>query len=288
MNSFDPHQNVRHSHGSSKGKRWSQMKCIVCSSATEPHCEKNFVVSGLDTVLYMRCVGCGFVFSETHRRMLPQEWAKLNEAYHQGYQGRDSNSDDPRWRERIRLQAAVLDDLVLLGLLRSEASWLDYACGDGALFDLVRHDGVTKHLHDEFMSRDGYLTRTEIERRKYDLVVTTSVFEHLTERHQLDFIDSLVDSRGVMALHTLVSERVPDEPSWFYFLPVHTAFFTNESMRILFKDWQYRASLYNVESRLWFLFKDPPDDFDKILQAANSRVGRPRYSVKSGFVDYWK
>jgi hypothetical protein len=61
-------------------------------------------------------------------------------------------------------------------------------------------------------------------------------------------------------------------------------------MKILFREWGFTASIYNVESRLWFWFRTGTDRVEKIIRKANELPGREilYYHFKRGFMDYWK
>lgn len=265
------------------------MNCIICDGAMSYFFSKRFDAFGLENVDYWRCGDCGFVISKTHADMSPAQWTALNHAYHSSYQGKDENADDPRWIERLREQTRVLSDVVDLGLLSGETRWLDYACGDGRLSDLLRDERLDLAKYDRYMGgRAGYLTERDLVPRSFGFVITTSVFEHLIERAHFDTIESLVASDGVLGLHTLVSENVPRDPSWFYLLPVHCAFHTNASMSLLLQQWGYTSSIYNVSSRLWLCFKRSPAELHERIEAANRRPFAPPYIAKDGFVDYWK
>ncbi len=265
------------------------MKCIICSGRMEFYFSKDFDAFGLGKVDYWRCRDCGFSMSRTHAEMTRAEWESLNRQYHSTYQAKDSNADDPRWTERLQSQATVLADAVQVGLLNGDGRWLDYACGDGKLSELLRSDGITLEKYDRYMSRqEGYLRDDEITARGFDFVITTSVFEHFTKREEFDSVESLVSANGVLGLHTLVREDIPCDSSWFYLLPVHCAFHTNRSMALLLEQWGYASSVYNVDSRLWLLFKKPASDMRHRVDAANRRVRKPTYILKDGFVDYWK
>ena len=122
----------------------------------------------------------------------------------------------------------------------------------------------------------------------FDFVITTSVFEHFTRREQFDFVQALVSKNGVLGVHTLVCENVPADPRWFYLNPVHCAFHTNRSMEILFRQWGYACSVYNVDAQLWLWFKNDPQDVEAAIGRANLRAGGLYYVFKRGFVDYWK
>lgn len=253
------------------------------------HFSKVFDAFDLETVDYWRCAGCGFCVSRTHAEMSAERWTRLNRDYHALHQGTDACSDDPNWLLRLRHQTDVLDDAVALGLLEPGRRWLDFACGDGKLCRYLAERGHRLLRYDRYMSRDGNdVDERDLAPRTYGFVITTSVFEHLTRREDFDGIERLVAPDGVLGLHTLVREEIPPDPAWFYLLPVHCAFHTNESMRVMFRQWGYAASVYNVDARLWLWFKKPPEDLAQRIDRANQRLLGPRYIYSAGFVDYWK
>lgn len=263
------------------------MNCLICNQPTHYFFHKNFECYNLGRVDYHKCGNCGFVHSETHRLLDEQTWSELNHTYHLNYQDTNENNDDPRWLERLHAQANVLEDTAKLGLLAINGDWLDYACGDGKLTELMKGN---KNLlkYDKFMCKSDYISTTELHTTRFDFVITTSVLEHLLKREHFNDINSLVNDHGVMGLHTLVCENIPCDPSWFYLLPVHCAFHTNKSMSILLEQWGYTESIYNVEARVWLLFKPNTLNVEHIVENANKRPNTPSYIYKKGFVDYWK
>ena len=251
---------------------------------------KKFALPELASADYWRCEGCGFVLSRTHLEMSAAEWERLNHAAHALYQGTGSDPGDPRWRSRLEAQARVLDDAAAIGLIQSGGPWLDYACGDGKLAGLLRErHGRELHKYDRYMPGDGtYLRQDELAAGGFDLVVTTSVFEHLARREQFDAIHALVAPQGALATHTLVCEAVPEDADWFYLVPAHCAFHTNRSMALLFGQWGYTCSVYSVEAQLWLWFRGDANAIERIASHANERTGRPHYEFKPGFMDFWK
>lgn len=265
------------------------MKCIICGGETAYHFSKTFDAFGLGKVDYWRCRNCGFSISKTHAEMTPDEWAKLNQEYHSAYLGQDFNPDDPRWISRLQSQAKLLSDAAKIGLLNADGRWLDYACGDGKLSELLADRGRELLKYDRYMGRpEDYLSDPDLRPGSFDFLITTSVFEHFTLREQFDAVEKLVSEGGVLGLHTLVCEDIPCDPSWFYLLPVHCAFHTNRSMSLLLQQWGYVASAYNVDARLWLCFKKPPVDVRERIEQANQRPEGPHYIFADGFVDYWK
>lgn len=268
----------------------SEARCIICNSVTEYFFSKKFCEYGIGKVDYYRCCECGFTISKTHAEMSSDVWQRINREFHFSFFGQESNALDPRWLSRLNGQANVLADCAKVGLLENTGRWLDYGCGDGKLSDILKHEHCLNMLkYDEYLSlRPDYLGLSDLVPGGFDFVITTSVFEHLTRRDQLDQVNALVAKDGVLGIHTLVRESIPCDPEWFYLHPVHCAFYTNESMRYLLRQWGYTCSLYNLETRLWLCFKCPPSNIEFAIAAANKRVGKPAYIFKRGFVDYWK
>ena len=251
--------------------------------------EKDFRgLSGLGVVNYNRCTNCGFVQSRTHTEMTALEWAALNYRCHADYQGQDTPPErDPRWLDRIQNEADSVHGLWQARLLPRELPWVDFGCGDGKLADRLCQRGVPVLKFDRYMPGPGYLTEKQLAATRYGVVLNTAVFEHLRTRSEIDEIVGLLCPRGVLALHVLVCEEIPADPNWFYLLAAHCSFFTNRSMQILFDEWGFSSTLYHVESRLWFWFREEPDALKQFLKSPE-RFVRGEVVYKRGFAGYWK
>lgn len=254
--------------------------CIVCGSTMEAYFTKP-AFRGLPAQHHERCVSCGFVGNRTLAEMPQAEWAAFNHHFHQGWQGQDHNDDDPRWRERMDRQVETINMAKANGMFDLDRPMLDYACGDGYI---AKRCGLEEW--------DPYMRQGQAQPMpgRYGFVLTTSVFEHLRTSEDLEFIESCVHAHGIMGIHTLVCEEVPCDPDWFYLLPMHCAFFTNESMRRLMQRWSYFGSAYHVPSRLWFLA--PQKTYTRMaavaLDLAAPSHSAPTWHFQEGFVDYWK
>jgi hypothetical protein len=207
------------------------------------------------SVDYFKCINCGFVISKTHIDMPPDEWARLNSSWHHHF--------ETSFEDRTNNQPPYADQAFALMMLHENKlididSTLDYAAGYGSLAkvlkkyfkkDILLFDGFVNNADSNLM----YISQGEVE--KYKTVINSAMFEHVLKREHLDAVNHLVDSDGVLMLHTVVCERVPKDPNWFYLNPmVHTAFHTNKSMEILMEQWGYAASLYSPQAKSWFLF----------------------------------
>jgi 2-polyprenyl-3-methyl-5-hydroxy-6-metoxy-1,4-benzoquinol methylase len=231
------------------------MECMVCSGNMSYNFSKQMEQYNLTTVEYWRCKDCGFVASINHFEMSEDEKTALNNAYHESYLCSDSNHDDPNWLKRLSLQVEVIEDIARLGYISTKLPWIDFGCGDGKLAKMLSEHGFDTYMFDKYMpSAQGWLSESDVRAMKFGLVVNTSVFEHVTRIEYLDGIAALVDESGVLAIHTLVREDVPEDPDWFYLLPVHCSFYSNRSMQILFDSWGFSCSLYQVDARMWFWF----------------------------------
>ncbi|MES9862393.1 MAG: hypothetical protein ABW138_16300, partial [Candidatus Thiodiazotropha sp. 4PDIVS1] len=77
---------------------------------------------------------------------------------------------------------------------------------------------------------------------------------------------------------------IPRDPNWFYLLPVHTLFFTNKAMKILFNKWGFSCSLYAVDARLWLWFRQPL----AAMLKKHPELDKPnQWQISEGFMAYW-
>lgn len=264
------------------------MKCFVCLGSMNYYFTKQFSDFNLSNVDYWRCSDCGFVCSKTHLAMSSTEWSRLNQEYHSQYQGKDLNPDDKNWGERLIHQADALSLLNKYRVLSSHNPWLDFGCGDGKLSNiLMKRYSLTLLNFDRYMNNCDYLNEDDLKNTSYDLVVNTSVFEHVLNLEPIIEMSELVSENGAFAIHTLVREDIPNDPDWFYLLPVHTAFFTNRSMKFLFEKLGYYSSIYFVEARMWFWLKKKGNDIAELVRIISSKEN-VEIVYSDSFVDYWK
>ena len=272
--------------------------CIICSQKTSYYFSKTYPTypgspfRGDLKVDYLKCDGCGFVLSKTHAQMSEDEWSQLNTSWHHHFEQSPESctTNQPSYAD----QALALKLLSENGIISINYT-LDYAAGYGTLAKVLKkYFDIDISIHDKYVKDDksGLTYVQDNELKKYKLVVNSAMFEHVLERKHLNFVNDLVDFDGVLMLHTVVCERVPPDPNWFYITPmVHTAFHTNKSMEILMKQWNYTASIYSPQAKCWFLFKAGSpviSNLDKIVESINRELQTNYFYYKDGFVDYWK
>ena len=259
-------------------------RCFVCGGEMRPFMEKSFGMKNLDVCEYVRCENCGLVIAKTIYEMPRENWEALNRECHAAYQNTDALAVDPNWIPRLKEQAKVISELIRVGVLDKKANALDYGAGDGKLSSFMRRKNWLKK-YDAYMSRpnENYLSAEDLKPESFDFVITCSVFEHLIGAEDVNKIFALLNPEGIMALHTLICEEVPQDPNWFYLQPVHCTFWTNKAMQRLFKVLGFVGCAYHVESRLWFMYGDKRDLF-KTCAFTSSKT----WIFANDFVDYWK
>ncbi|MFZ2541717.1 MAG: class I SAM-dependent methyltransferase, partial [Gallionella sp.] len=166
----------------------------------------------------------------------------------------------------------------------------DWGSGYGRFSGIMdKYFGININNYDKYMMpQKNFLSGSEIANRKFSVVINSAVFEHVTQRRYLDEINSLVSDEGCLIFHTVVCEKIPKDPNWFYLLPVHCAFHTNKSMEILMGQWGYTCSIYCPTSKMWVLFKKKPKNVEAVVKLINTEFQTDFLYFKSGFVDYWK
>lgn len=248
---------------------------------------KIFNEYGLDEVEYFKCTECGFCASRTHFEMSDDEWSQVNHAFHSVSH---YTEDNPYNRsQRYFHQAQMLSMMKIIGLIH-QGDWIDWGSGTGSISKLLDFffDLKLMTYDKHFMPEINLIDLDRLIPRSFDLVLSTAVFEHVRNRATLDEIESYVKPSGVLAIHTLVPESIPNNPSWMYLLPVHCAFHTNKSMQLLMQDWGYTCSVYNELAKTWIWFRSPTKVVQEKVELLNSKLGWNYLKYKIGFMDYWK
>lgn len=275
-----------------------EINCLICDAETSYFFSKNYASypgspfpDGY-SVDYHKCINCGFVISKTHAEMSSDEWVRLNSSWHHHFETsiEDRTNNQPPYSEQA-LALILLYENKLLDI----NSALDYAAGYGSMAKILK-----KYFKKDISLFDKYVTDVDSNLmyvkhdkiNKYKTVINSAMFEHVLKREHLDAVNNLVDFDGVLMLHTVVCERVPKDPNWFYINPmVHTAFHTNKSMEILMEQWGYVASLYSPQAKSWFIFKSGSPVLDclyEVSEKINYELQSKYFHYKKGFVDFWK
>lgn len=274
------------------------MNCFLCNEKMVPYfCQSLYGYKRS----FVRCPVCGLVIDETTYEMDEEEWSEKNRNFHTSYQGTEENMVDPDWINRLKKRSSLFVQLFQTGAFPLESRAVDYGCGDGKLsafflqqyMKLDNFDGRRQVLpkigkYDKYMSQSGdtdYFSSRDVCKKGFDIVITCSVFEHLLGKKDVDEILGLLSDKGIFCLHTLVCEEVPEDPEWYYLLPVHCTIWTNKAMSKLYTAYGFRGCAYNVEARMWLMYKDV-DMFKGLKEKSGYIDGSWFFS--EDFVDFWK
>ena len=273
------------------------MTCLICGSGTRFYFSKEYTEPPFDRFMrdigpvhYHICETCGFVISKTHAALSDERWAQLNLDVHSYLEGPDNENKELGNQPPYIDQASMLAVLGKNGIVDT-SKMLDYAAGYGTLSSILdRYFSIQLAIHDRFV-RSGNDARYVEEPilAGYSTVINSAMLEHIRTRDDLEALNKLCAPDGALVLHTVVCERIPPDPNWFYIRPpVHTAFHTNKSMDILMKQWGFRSSVYCPKAKSWTLLKICDQDVEDAVRRINLELQEHYLYYKEGFVDYWK
>ena len=271
------------------------MKCIICNGGSNYYFSKTYSEAPFDDFMreigrvdYHKCNRCGFVFSKTHFDIDESKWNNLNYLFHHYIENPDNDNilNQPPYVE----QAIMISILGNNGIINTN-SMIDYAAGYGTLSNILdKYFNLDLPIYDSYVKTEKssrHIRKSELE--TYKTVINSAMFEHVLSRESLDLVNNLVDKDGCLIIHTVVCENVPNDPNWFYLdPPVHSAFHTNKSMKILMEQWGYSSSIYCPPSKCWLLLRDNIEDVEEKVVAINKELQSKWFYCKNGFVDYWK
>lgn len=270
------------------------MQCIICNSESKYYFTKKYTeapysdwMEKIGPVDFHRCVNCGFTLSKTHVDLDKETWGELNYLAHNYYEQQENKEiNQPPYID----QAAMMVVLAKAGIIDS-TSMVDYAAGYGTLSKILeKYFNMHLPIYDKYVTEGDparYITEDKL--GKYKVVINSAMFEHILDRQSLNNVNDLVADDGCMIMHTLVCERIPKDPDWFYIdTPVHTALHTNKSMQVLMDQWGYESSLYCPKSKFWVMIKKTPANIEQLVADINKEFQTTYLVFKKGFVDFWK
>ena len=275
------------------------MQCIICNSKSKYYFSKTYneepfktFMNPIGEVKYYKCTNCGFTMSKTHHELSLELWEKLNLDYHTHMEEVNKQSKGKGRNPPPYFEIAFMLNVLSKNTIIDANDMLDFAGGYGTLSNILnKYFSIDLPVYDPFVQnndRNIYIQKSSL--RKYNTIINSALFEHVTSRKPLDEINNLVNDDGCMIIHTVIAENIPNNEDWFYIrrIPVHCAFHTNRSMEILMEQWGYIASLYCPTAKSWILFKKVSPDIEDLVGLINIEFQTEYLVYKKGFVDYWK
>lgn len=190
------------------------MNCHICDKETESFVHKK------TGIIYYHCPECEYIFKSPE---CYQDFDTQKERYNL----HTNNEEDEGYKAYFQ---RFLD--FILPLVEKPRSALDFGCGKSALLaSLLEKEGINCEYYDPIYHPD-----TLSDSKKYELIVSTEVFEHL---HQpKDVFESLLGrlkKGGYLALQTQFHLNDTEEfKKWYYHQdPTHIVFFTAQTFKTL-------------------------------------------------------
>ena len=190
------------------------MNCHICNNPTE------LFVHEKTNITYYHCKHCEYIFKS------PECYKDLSEQKER-YNLHENDEDDEGY---IAYFQRFLD--FTLPLVDQPKSALDFGCGASSLLStMLGKEGIECDYYDPIFHPD-----TAGNSKKYELIVSTEVFEHLHQPR--DIFESLLErleEGGYLALQTQFHPNNVDAfKKWYYHQdPTHIVFFTAQTFRVL-------------------------------------------------------
>jgi len=190
------------------------MNCHICTKSTE-----SFVHEKTD-ITYYHCKACEYIFKspEYHQDLTVQK---------ERYNLHENDAEDEGYQAYFQ---RFLD--FILPLVGKPNTALDFGCGRSSLLasllekERVHCDYYDPIYHPDILNDD----------KKYELIVSTEVFEHLHQpREVFESLLKRLEEDGYLALQTQFHPNdVEAFKKWYYHQdPTHIVFFTAQTFRVL-------------------------------------------------------
>lgn len=193
------------------------MHCHICNKST-----KSFVHEKTN-IRYYYCKNCAYLFKSPE---LYQDFTLQKERYNL------HTNDENDAGYKAYFQRFLDFTLPLVGPVKTA---LDFGCGASSILStMLGENGIECAYYDPIYHPD-----TLDDSKKYELIVSTEVFEHLHQPKEV-FLTLLkhLKKDGFLAIQTQFHpNNEEDFKKWYYHQdPTHIVFFTADTFRVLAKD----------------------------------------------------
>lgn len=190
------------------------MDCHICNQTTKTfHHEKT-------DITYYHCKRCEYIFKSPEHY---QNFDKQKERYNL----HENNKEDPGYKAYFK---RFLD--FTLPHIKNTKNALDFGCGKTSLLaTLLEVEGIGCDYFDPIYHPDSLYKN-----KKYDLIVSTEVFEHLhNPKEVFSSLLNILDNGGYLAIQTeFHSNEVESFKKWWYHQdPTHIVFFRAQTFKVL-------------------------------------------------------
>ena len=191
--------------------------CKICSAST------TVIKDNKKELIYYRCTSCGFIYLDDS--FMVDEYREKKQY--------DQHNNSLENEGYVAMFERFIDDAIA-PYLKSIQTALDFGSGPEPVFSkLLERRGLEVDIYDFYFS-----PKKVYEYKKYDLISSTEVFEHLSR--PIEILEELVKSLNNNAYVALMTKFPPldDEEflAWWYRRdPTHISFFTPKSFEVMAK-----------------------------------------------------
>ncbi len=191
--------------------------CRICGQNTKK------IVDIKKDITYYRCKSCGFIYLDNKNIIDSCSEKKHYEKHNNGF---DSLGYVKMFEDFI--------DVAIEPYIKSIKTALDFGCGKGpVLAELLHRKGIEVDKYDIY-----FYPKEVYKGKKYDLITSTEVFEHIKEPiESLKLLSQYTNKNGYIILMTKFPPLNKDEfLNWWYRRDItHISFFTPKSFEIMAK-----------------------------------------------------
>ena len=189
--------------------------CKLCSVSTRD------IKDMKKELIYYRCTNCGFI-------SLDEDFIVTNEREKKQYDQHNNSLENKGYVQMFE----DFIDATIAPYLTTLKSALDFGSGPEPILSvLLERRGLEVDIYDFY-----YATHKVYERKKYDLITSTEVFEHLSK--PLEVLKLLVNHLNEGGYIALMTKFPPEDDQkflnwWYRRDPTHISFFTEKSFELM-------------------------------------------------------
>jgi SAM-dependent methyltransferase len=200
---------------------FESLNCAICGYSGDNKEFKKFYAEDIfcaGTLIRHECPFCGLIFGDL--RVLAMTDSELA----------DDHQDTYSYFTEGDRRHMLKDIFNSIGILKQkELKYLDYACGDGKMVEVLKHEGYDITGYDKYIKAFNVLSN--IDGLKFDIIYAVNFIEHLINPlYQIADILTHVKHNGYLVFISDCIDRYAIEFTHF-----HTFYFTGDSFNILCK-----------------------------------------------------
>ncbi len=197
------------------------MKCHICEGLTSTFINES------TNIKFYHCKECEYIFKD------PNVYQDIS-AQKERYDLHENSENSKGYREYFQRFLNFI-----LPLVKQTETALDFGCGESSLLaSMLQEKGILCDYYDPI-----YNPNTLKSDKKYDIIVSTEVFEHLHQPKEIfEDLFKRLKNDGYLAIQTeFHPNNIHDFKKWYYHQdPTHIVFFTSKTFKVLCKTYRYK------------------------------------------------